>query len=109
MQNPVLVIIAILAVAVFYVLLPIVKHTVRRYRGLKALRCPETGESVGVIIDAEHAALSAALRAPGEPELLVKHCSHWPERALCNQECLRDPANQAELYASPRPYATYYG
>jgi hypothetical protein len=108
MQYPVLVIGAILALTAL-VMWFIAQETLRRYRGLKALRCPETGEPVGVSIDARHAALTAALRAPGEPALRVQQCSNWPERAACNQGCLRDPANQPELYASPRAGIAHQG
>lgn len=100
MSYPVLTIGAILAMAVILVLLPTAAVMLRRYRGLKALRCPETGEPAGVVIDAHHAALTAALR--GEPDLRVQLCSNWPECASCHQDCLREPANRAELYASPR-------
>jgi hypothetical protein len=99
MQHPVLVIVSILALTAL-VMWVIAHDMLHRYRRLKALRCPETGVPVGVIIDARHAALTAVLRAPGDPELRVQQCSNWPERAACNQACLRDPANQRELYTT---------
>jgi hypothetical protein len=101
MQHPVLVMVSILALTALLMWF-IAHETLRRYRTLKALRCPETGGAVGVAIDAHHAALTAALMAPGEPQLRVQQCSSWPERAACGQDCLRDPVNQSELYASPR-------
>jgi hypothetical protein len=101
MQHPVLAIVSILALTALLMWL-IAHEALRRYRALKALRCPETGGAVGVIIDAHHAAFTAALMAPGEPKLRVQQCSNWPERAACGQDCLRDPENQSELYASPR-------
>jgi hypothetical protein len=108
MQHPVLVIATILALTALVMWL-IASETLRRYRRLKALRCPETGVPVGVIVDARHAALTAALRAPGDPALRVQQCSNWPERAACNQDCLRDPANQRELYAGPRAEIAHAG
>jgi hypothetical protein len=86
--------------AMILVILPTAADMLRRYRGLKALRCPGTGKAAGVVIDAHHAARTAALR--GEPDLRVQLCSNWPERATCHRECLLEPANRAELYTSPQ-------
>jgi len=100
MSYPVLTIGAILAMAVFLVVLPTARGMLRRYRGLKALHCPGTGEPAGVVIDAHHAALTAAFR--GDPDLRVHLCSNWPERAACHQDCLHESANRTELYTGAR-------
>jgi hypothetical protein len=49
------------------------------------MRCPETGETAKVQIDAPRAAASAI---PGRPELHIAECSRWPERRGCAQDCL---------------------
>ena len=58
MNAPWVVIAAIIAVAVCYVLLPVVADTFRRFRTKKSLRCPETGREAEVGIDAGRAALT---------------------------------------------------
>jgi hypothetical protein len=56
-----------------------------RFRGRRAVVCPETGSTAFIRIDALHAAVSSAI---GDPELQVRDCSRWPERKACHQECL---------------------
>jgi hypothetical protein len=85
MSNPGLVLVAILGVALLYVLMPLVVDTLRRYRSPSMFSCPETGGRAEVGIDASHAALTSAF---GRPLLRVKSCSLWPERERCNQNCL---------------------
>lgn len=85
MESPWILVAAILAAAVVYVLLPVVGDTFRRYRVSKVLRCPETGKEAEVGIDASRAALTSAV---GHPLLRVKNCSLWPERKDCGQDCL---------------------
>jgi hypothetical protein len=85
MGTPWIVIAAILAIALLYVLVPVVTDAFRRYRRRKILRCPETGRDTGVAIDASTAALTSAF---GPPVLRVKDCSLWPERKDCEQGCL---------------------
>ncbi len=88
MTHPWIVVIAVLAIAALYVLVPVVADFYRRYRESRALRCPETGQQVEVGIDASHVALTSAF---GRPKIRVKSCSHWPERKGCEQECLTLP------------------
>lgn len=88
MSHPWVVMIAVLAVAALYVLMPLVADTFRRYRNSRLLRCPETGGKAEVGIDASRAAFTSAF---GRPLLRVKMCSLWPERAQCRQDCLGLP------------------
>jgi hypothetical protein len=85
MSNPGLVLVAILGVALLYVLMPLVVDTLRRYRSPSMCSCPETGSSAVVGIDAPRAALTSGF---GRPLLRVKSCSLWPERERCKQNCL---------------------
>lgn len=57
----------------------------REYRGKKTVTCPETGQSATVEVDAARVATSAWR---GVPDVRLKHCSRWPERATCGQDCL---------------------
>lgn len=85
MSHPGLVLIAILGVALLYVLMPLVADTFRRFRSPSMRSCPETGGKAEVGIDASHAAFTSAF---GRPLLRVKSCSLWPERERCRQNCL---------------------
>jgi hypothetical protein len=57
-----------------------------RLKGKRVLTCPETGESVGVDLDAKRAAVTSLLGA--NPALSLTDCTRWPERAGCDQACL---------------------
>ena len=85
MNHPWIVLVAVLAVALLYVLMPLVADTFRRFRSPRMLSCPETGGTAVVGIDASRAAFSSAI---GQPLLRVKNCSLWPERRRCDQHCL---------------------
>lgn len=89
MNAPWIVITSIVAVAVLYVLLPLVADTFSRFRGKRSLRCPVTGQDVNVDVDARRAALTSAL---GRVLLRVRNCSLWPERKGCAQDCVHLPA-----------------
>jgi hypothetical protein len=93
MSAPWIVVAAIIAVAVCYVLLPVVADTFRRFRTKKSLRCPETGTEAEVGIDAGRAALTSAF---GRALLRVKNCSLWPERKECAQDCVRSESEVEE-------------
>jgi hypothetical protein len=56
-----------------------------RYRGARAIVCPENCNPAGVSVDAGHAALTAF---GGSPDLRLSSCSLGPERAVCGQQCL---------------------
>jgi hypothetical protein len=57
----------------------------RGYRGKKTVTCPETGQSATVEVDAVRIAASAW---GGVPDVRLKDCTRWPERAKCGQDCL---------------------
>lgn len=88
MSHPWTVVIAVLAVAALYVLLPVVADTFRRFRSSRILRCPESGGKAEIGMDASRAAFTSAF---GRPLLRVKACSLWPERQQCKQDCLGLP------------------
>ncbi|MBI2212227.1 MAG: hypothetical protein HYU52_01155 [Acidobacteria bacterium] len=54
--------------------------------GKRVLTCPETGEAVGVDLDARRAASTSLFG--NRPALRLTDCTRWPERAGCNQACL---------------------
>jgi hypothetical protein len=91
-MNPWIVLPAIVALAVVYVMLPTGLLAFFRYRLRKLLRCPRTGEGAQVRFDSGWAGLSAALT--GHPSLRVSLCSLWPERSGCGRECQKLPATE---------------
>ncbi len=88
MSAPWIVITSIIAVAVLYVLLPLVAETFRRFRGTRSVRCPIAGEEANIDLDARRAALTSAF---GRVLLRVKECSLWPQRKGCAQDCVQLP------------------
>jgi hypothetical protein len=70
--------------ALGYVVAPIMAEVFFGFRGRRTVRCPETGLTAEVEIDARHAALSAF---PGPPEVRMAKCSLWPHRAGCEEKC----------------------
>ncbi len=91
MSTSWIVIIAILALALLYVLVPVVVDTFLRYRARRSLVCPETGGKAEVSVDAPRAAWGAAF---GRILLKVRDCSLWPERKGCGERCLGPEAEE---------------
>jgi len=56
-----------------------------KWRGERLVTCPETEKSAGVVVNAKHAAVTAAL---GDRDLTLNDCTRWPERRNCGQACL---------------------
>jgi hypothetical protein len=86
MQTPLLVILAVAVVGATYVVLPVVAETYRRFRDTRRPVCPETGMPAEVMLNARHAAVTAAF---GKPDLQVSGCSRWPEHHGCDQGCTK--------------------
>lgn len=85
MDKPLLVLAAIAALGLVYVVFPVVMDAFMRYRKSRRVSCPEAGKAADINIDARLAALQAGL---GKTKLQVAHCSMWPERKGCGQNCL---------------------
>ena len=89
MSQPWILVAAIVAIGVVYVLIPVFTETFFRFRGLRRLGCPVTGAAAEVHIDASHAAFTDAFA--GRPRLRVGSCSLWPAQRGCGQRCLTQP------------------
>jgi len=85
MDSPVLVILAILAIGVLFVALPVVLAAFGEHRGTRPVLCPEAGRLASIQLDAGRAARCAIL---GRSLLSVESCSLWPERRGCAERCL---------------------
>ena len=97
MEYPLLVILAVLAVGVLLVVVPVVLTTLSENREPRAVACPVTRGPATITVDAGRAARTAAF---GRMHLSVAECSLWPEREGCAQGCLRAPAEEPASSAS---------
>ncbi len=79
---------AIMALAVLFVLTPMTLHVYGLYRDRKEFRCPETDRLTSVQISAGKAAISSLF---GKPKIRIKGCANWPEKKNCAQKCLEIP------------------
>ncbi|MDP7385520.1 MAG: hypothetical protein QF593_05780 [Nitrospinota bacterium] len=86
-QDVLLVIVSVIALGGVFVLLPVAASVYERLRGIIALRCPETGSSTQVRIDAARAARSALF---GRTKIRVQDFRRWPARKDCAQACVED-------------------
>src|SRR3990172_12887560 len=92
MSVPWIVVASIIAVAVLFVLLPVVADTFCRFRSKRLLRCPETFGEAEVGIDARQAAWTSAF---GRALLRGKMCFLLPPPKGGAQACLRLPEGEA--------------
>jgi hypothetical protein len=95
-MTPWLVLAGVTVLAVFFVLVPVVLLTWLWFRVPRRLRCPETGTTADVKVDAGRAAFTAAFRHP--PDARVLRCSLWPERHTCAERCVNP--GETEVAAS---------
>ena len=79
-------------VVVVCLLLARILRSYLRYKNRMVVTCPETDRTVGVDVDARHAAITCAV---GRGSLRLTDCTRWPERQGCGQECL------SQIEASP--------
>lgn len=92
MEHPVLVILGVVAMGLFFVVLPVALLTFGSYRQPRVLVCPEAGRAARVSVDAREATWSAVL---GRLRLKVASCTLWPSRRGCAEACLQAPACEA--------------
>jgi hypothetical protein len=60
-------------------------RTSQRFGGERVIICPETGRQAMVELDAGHAALTNLI---GQTDLRLEHCTRWPIKEECGQDCL---------------------
>ena len=85
MKQPLLLLAAIAALGLVYVVFPVVTDAFMNYRKRRNLTCPEEGKTASIQLDAKTAALTAAR---GKLQLRIRDCSLWPEKRVCGQRCL---------------------
>ena len=86
MNRLFLLIAGVSALALYFVITPMVAGRYRRYRGSKTFVCPETGEIVDVDLKAGRAGLMSVF---GTAPARVKWCSLWPRKEGCAEECVK--------------------
>jgi len=73
-----------------------------RYRGKRAITCPETQEQARVSFAAWRA---AATGLSGQAKLRLATCSRWPMRADCGQDCIPEAVRVQPETAPAKPEA----
>ena len=99
-MDPWLVLLALVVLAVLFVVAPVAAATFAYWRRPRRLVCPEEGAVARVTVDARRAALGEAL---GRRALEAVRCSFWPRLRFCRQECLAAPLHEAPPEATATP------
>ncbi len=104
MSTALIVLFAVAAIGLAYVLLPIGTYAYFRLRGPRLVTCPDTQAAAEVDIDAAGGAVTGLF---GRPALRVKHCARWQDEQArsCAQGCLEgiDPLAAWEQALLARP------
>ena len=65
----------------------------RQWRGTRVVVCPENERPPAVDLDLRYAMVGSIV---GRPELRLRDCSRWPEKAGCGQVCLAQVEESGE-------------
>ena len=79
------------------------KQIYSTYREPRTVNCPETHSPVSVRFNALRAAITGL---SGHPNLRLRDCTRWPERADCEQDCIPDAEGNTpsqDVAADPAP------
>jgi hypothetical protein len=87
MKTPLTLILAVIALGVFYNVLPVTRDTYRRFNYRKVVTCPNTRKFAEVKLNALWAAFTAVFR---KPALRVKSCTLWPGKKGCAEGCVKE-------------------
>ncbi len=101
-MNAMWLVLAIAALAVVYVMLPVAADVYARLRGKRIIICPEACRNAEIHADAGRAAFTAAFT---RPYVRIKSCSLWPVRLGCGESCLAQIEEQSAVRpaeAAPR-------
>ena len=80
----------IAAIGVVGVLLPVGLSVFEEFSKPREVICPENGAPARITADAAYIAMTSVV---GMDRFRLAGCSRWPERAACNQSCLKRLAN----------------
>ncbi len=87
MKNPLILIAAIVALGLFYNVLPFTLDVYKRFRYRKVVTCPDTHGLAEVRLNAWWASLTRLFR---KPALRAKSCTLWPRKAGCTEGCVKE-------------------
>ncbi len=85
MTKPLLVLTAVFALGLLYVILPVMLQTFLSYRKNLQVTCPEEKKLASIRLNAPAAAVAAAR---GKTNLQIRDCSLWPRADGCAHGCL---------------------
>jgi nucleotide-binding universal stress UspA family protein len=98
-MNPWLVLLALLALALAFVCVPLALTTYTQWRRPWRLTCPRAGSVAQIQVGATRAAVGEVFGRPPE----IDRCSLWPALAGCRQECLDGPAARQQMRHGEAP------
>lgn len=89
-MNPWVILLALVVLALVFVVAPVGVATFAYWRRPLRLTCPRAGTEAQIRVAATRAAVAAVLGrdAPG-----IERCSLWPARLGCHEECVALPAS----------------
>jgi hypothetical protein len=96
--------IVLLLLAVLTVYIVIATRTWLHVHGSRVVICPETQKPVAVKVDVGHAVATAVWE---KPDLKLTSCTRWPERAGCDQPCVRQIESEPSE-TSPKMIAGHF-
>jgi len=100
MDRLFLLIAAVVALGLYFIIVPVVVSAYRSYRSRKTIICPESRQIAEVELKAVHASLMSAL---GKHWVRVKWCSLWPGKKGCAEECVKENwPSPTEEHGSPQ-------
>lgn len=85
MTKPLLVLTAVFALGLMYVVFSVMLQTFRSYRKSREVICSKAKKLATIHFDAQAAALAAAR---GKTNLQIRDCSLWPKENGCAHGCL---------------------
>jgi hypothetical protein len=88
METPLLLIAALVATGLVFVVIPVGLDAYRRFRHRKVIVCPGTHQMAEVAPNAWGAAVTSALARTPIPR--VRWCSLWPKRKGCDEKCMQE-------------------
>ncbi len=90
-MNPWIVLLALVLVALVYVVAPVGAAALASYRRPWRLKCPRAGSEAQIKINALRAAVTEVL---GRGVPCIERCSLWPTQQGCREECLALPPTE---------------
>ena len=98
-MNPWLILLALIVIALVFVVIPVGLAAYRQWRRPWRFTCPRAGMTAQIQVDAARASFAEVLG--GKPE--IDRCTLWPELLGCQQGCLALPADARQMRRGEAP------